>query len=599
MTAAQNAQTPAKRERSKPEKLARSALLAGASGAVLFYTAPLASGVEIHLAPAAALIGLAAGAAPLAAEALRVVADMFADRKAKTPTGLKGTAGWASASSVKADLAKGAGPYWGAVGGKPIIADYASNALTVGPAGSGKGVGIMQPTILSIRADKVVVDFKGEHACVLSDALRVRGERVIHLNLGEMWEERLGPSDSYNPLNLIADNFWRPGGLQDVSGDIHDMSLQLYPEPASNGEGGGGKDDNRYFRDGSRTLIGFGAQAGVLVSGYEATLGDVQQMLNDRESLLQHALWIAGRLEQDDGTIAEIPLDQSPWAARQDPADLANYRVYLRGLAASVANLMSGGDTRTFESFLTGAQQALARFDLTTRAHKRLRKSSFRFADLKEGPPTTVFLIADASRIESQKDALGLVQWCMAQELKRAENKHRPVYVLADECTNFQISGLESLLTWGRGYGVRLHLVVQSLSAFRRVYGREALNTLLSETEVKQFLAGQREPETLKLIEEMLGARSVVGETHRRDGEREFFGVDGTNLAEETRALMTGDEVRRADKAILIIRRNKALLTDLPPVAAIHPYRDQIAVNPFHGKPFRLPVRLRMGRRSA
>ena len=589
-------QAPQKREPTKTEKLIRSALLAGASGAALFYSLPLTTGVEIHPLPAAAALGLAAGVAPFMAEALRNLAEWFGDQKAKTPVGHKGTADWSSRNAVKPDLTKGSGPYWGALKGKPIIADYASNALTVGTAGSGKGVGSIQPNVLSIAASKVVIDFKGELSCVLGDALRARGERVILLNIGEMWEDILGASDSYNPLGLIADNFERPGGLQDVTADIRDISLQLYPEPASNAEGGG-KDDNRYFRDGSRSLIGFAIQACILVSGHAASLGDVQQMLGDREALRQHALWIAGRLEQADGTTAEIPLETSPWAGSQNPADLANYHTYIRGLADSTARLMEGADTRTFESFLTGAQQALASFDLTTRAHKRLAKSSFRFANLKEGPPTTVFLIADASRIESQKDALALVQWCMAQELKRAPNKHRPVYVIADETTNFRISGLDSLLTWGRGYGVRLHLVVQSLSAFRRVYGKEALNTLLSETESKQFLPGQREPETLKLLEEMLGAKSVVGESFNRGGKREFFGVDGANLAEEARPLMTADELRRTDKTILLLRRNKPLLVDLPSIAAILPYRDLIAINPFHGTPYRKPVALRMGRR--
>lgn len=583
-----------KPEPTKALKLFRSATLAGASGAALYASMPLSTGVEIHLVPAAALIGVAAGAAPLAAEGFRNLGDLFAILKARTPTGNKGTAGWASKNAVKADLVKGKGPYWGALKGKAILADFASNALTVGPAGSGKGVAVIQPSVLSIPDSKVVIDFKGELACVLGEALTARGERVIYLNIGEMWEERLGPSASYNPLNLIADNFWRPGGLQDVTADIRDIGLQLYPEPAGNAEGGGGKDDNRYFRDGSRSLIGFAIQACILVHGHEASLGHVQQMLNDRGSLLQHALWIAARLEQADGTLAEIPLENSPWAEIQDAADLANYRTYLRGLADSIARMMEGADARTFESFLTGAQQALASFDLTTRAHKCLSKSTFRFADLKDGPPTSVFLIADASRIESQKDALGLVQWCMAQELKRAPNKDRPVYVLADECTNFQISGLESLLTWGRGYGVRLHLVVQSLAAFRRVYGRDALSTLLSETEIKQFLPGQREPETLKLVEEMLGARSVIGESHRRDAKREFIGVDGASFSEEARALMTADEVRRTDKSILFIRRNKPLLIDQPPIAAIHPYRDLIGINPFHRKPYRKRMALRM-----
>ncbi|MDJ0685157.1 MAG: type IV secretory system conjugative DNA transfer family protein [Alphaproteobacteria bacterium] len=572
------------------ERLISAALLVAGSIAVLHFFGPIKTGIELHLIPTLALIGVIAGGTTLGAELFRVLADFFGDKKARTPAGIKGAADWGTLKSVACDLCKGWGPYWGAIKGEAIFAEFASNALTLGPAGTGKGVGVIIPTILSIFGSKFVVDFKGELACMLARVLRERGEIVRILNIGEMWTDILGASDCYNPLNLIADNFWRPGGLQDVSGDTNDMSLQLYPEPS----GGGGGDDNKYFRDGSRKLIAFVIIIAVLIHGAKATLGHVQTMLEDREFLLQNALWVAGRLPQGDGSKAAMPIERSPWAPTQSDEDLKNFMTYIKGVASSTAALLQSDDSRTLDSFLTGAQQALARFDLTTRAHKYLSKSTFRFADLKTGKPTTVFLVADASRIESQKDALGLVQWCMAQELKRAEDKHRSVNVIADECTNFKLTGLGSLLTWGRAYGIRLHLIIQSLSAFRQTYGEETLNTLLSETEIKQVLPGQREPQTLKLVEEMLGARAVIAESDTRNADKEFFGMKGGSLSEDARPLMTADEIRRTDKAILFIRGNRPLLVDTPPVAAIHPFRDQIDINPFHGKPYRLPIRLRI-----
>ena len=525
-------------------RVTKASLLAGLSAGVLIHTTPIMTGIEINPVAAGALLVLIKGGADLAHEVLTLIADFCANARARAPAGLKGKARWATWRDIKKEISPGWGPYWGAFPSRfgrkiPVLSDFASNALLLGPAGSGKGVGCIQTTTLSIRTSKVLTDFKGELACVLADALRKRGERVRILNIGEMWLDRLGASDTYNPLILIAEDFLTPGGIQDVTGDIHDMSLQLYPEPAE----GGGTDDNRYFRDGSRTLIGFVIQVVVLVDGHDATLGDAQQMLNDRAALLHHALWVAGRLPQADGHMAALPLQDSPWVARQDSGNIANYGVYIRGLANSIAGLLQSQDGRTLESFLTGAQQALARFDLTTRAHKYLSSSSFRFADLKDGPPTTVFLVADASRIEAQKDALGLVQWCMTQELKRTET----------------------------------------------------LNTLLSETEIKLLLSGQREPETLKLVEEMLGNSAVVGESANKELGGEYKGLASLALAEDAVSLMTGDEIRRSKKAILFIRACRPMLVETPPIAAIHPFRDQIAINPFHGKPFRKRVRVRMG----
>ena len=295
---------------------------------------------------------------------------------------------------------------------------------------------------------------------------------------------------------------------------------------------------------------------------------------------------------------AEMPIQESPWVSLHDPGDVENYIAHYRGVAAGIADLLGTEDSRTADSFITGAQQALARFNITTRAHKKTRRSTFRFAEQKEGDhPTTVFIIADASRINAQKPILGLIQWCMMQELKRHDNKERPVYLLADEATNFKIHDLGSLMTWGRGYGLRLHLFLQSFSAFRSVYGRDTLNVLLSETEIKQFLAGQREPETLELIEKVLGQQSIIARGHSGTRDR-AFGVDGTSYREDGKPLMTADEIRRTDKTILIIRKNRPMLTDLPVIAEIEPFRSLININPFHGRPFLKPVRLRIRRRD-
>ena len=282
------------------------------------------------------------------------------------------------------------------------------------------------------------------------------------------------------------------------------MNLQLYSEPAN--KSGGSGDDNKYLRDGGCDLMAFAEQLCVLIHGYDATLGHVEQILNNRQDMLNHALWVCGRLAMKDEESGETPgkgkqtilyaqpmrIEDSKWVSRHDPKDVENYINYFRGVAAKVADLIQETDNKSpYTSFVTGAQQALHSFNITTRAHKRTKKTSFRFSEQKEGRrATTVFLVVDPTRINAQRPVLGLLQWCMFTELKRHENKQRPVYLIADEATNFKLHDLDTLLTWGRGYGLRIHLILQSFSAFRKVYGKGALSTLLSETEIKQFLAG-------------------------------------------------------------------------------------------------------------
>ena len=94
------------------------------------------------------------------------------------------------------------------------------------------------------------------------------------------------------------------------------------------------------------------------------------------------------------------------------------------------------------------------------------------------------------------------------------------------------------MLTWGRSYGLRLHLIFQDLAAFERVYGKTALDTLLSETEIKQFLPGQRSPKTLELIsKQMLGDQSMMAiEFQPESNEQPGF---SENLSEAGRPLAT------------------------------------------------------------
>lgn len=174
----------------------------------------------------------------------------------------------------------------------------------------------------------------------------------------------------------------------------------------------------------------------------------------------------------------------------------------------------------------------------------------------------------------------------------------KPVYLIGDETTNAKIDKLPSLMTWGREYGIKLMLYIQSIGAFREVYGKEAVNTLLSETEIKQFLPGQRDPEMLDLIERLLGEQAVVAKNH--NGNRKTFGIFGFGFQENSKPLLTADQIRRTDKAILFMRRNRPILTKLPPIASIHPWRKQIAPNPMHygNKPYLKRIKLRIGNRK-
>ncbi|MEM6413289.1 MAG: type IV secretory system conjugative DNA transfer family protein [Pseudomonadota bacterium] len=567
--------------------LVNSVALGVASYIVMQRSGPIISGSDINTIPALAACLLTVFSFRVLKSVLLGISDLFSTLKARTPTGHKGTGGLAkSLKELKGDLLNSRlGPYWGVFKGKPIFADFESNAAVIGTSGSGKTVGHVIPNILTILSSKFIVDFKRDLFDIVSPVLEARGEKCILLDL----TGKDPRTAALNPLIVFTELFSDEGGLLDISFRLLSMTRQLSPDPK------GGRTQNSYFDDGARTLIAFAILTIVLTKGSDGTLADVIQLLKDRKALLHYAQFATGRLQNDDGSQAEMSLHDAPWVQHHSAEDVESFFADYRIEAIDVAELLESENTRTADSFLTGARQALALFRAATPSHKVLSKTTFSFSELKDSDRiVNVFVQADASNIEAYKDALGLINWCMFQELQRSRNKKTPVYCILDECTNYFVEGLAKLLTWGRGYGTRILLSLQSLAAFASTYGHEALKTMLSETEIKLFLAGQREPETLKMLQAMVGDQSTIISGFRSSEQKRLLGVDGIDFREDGRPGKTADEIRRSPQALLFLRQNKAIETELPPYAAISPIRKLVGDNPFYGKPWLLPIKLNL-----
>lgn len=551
-------------------------------------TGPVMIGGHFNLLPTAlAVMGSIAGLR-LAMELLMRAARIVDWASSYKTTGKGGTAKWASRKQIHKELnKKKEGHFWGLMTGRrslALFADFVSNAMSVAPAGSGKGIYTVIPALLSIRHSKVVSDFKGELVCIVLKALQAQGQVNRILNPGSLWQELIGITDSYNPLDIIVDDLRRPGGLRDVPDDLRELSAQLYPEPAET------QGDNTYWREGSRRAIADAILLETMVEQYDATLSSVALLIEDRDAFERNLRWMVGvDLEGDPLPEGPMPIEQTEWASLHDPEDLAEFVKLVRSRARNLLALMTGVDSRTFDSFISGSQQALAPFAFG-RLAPAMRRSTFSMSDLKEGDkPTNLFIVADASRMEGYKAYIGLIQWCAMTAIKRHPDKARPVYFIMDEATNYKIHALESLLTWGRSNGLRLHLIFQDLSAFVRVYGKQVLETLLSETEIKQFLPGQRSPKTLELIEKLLGEQSVMAASlsSKSEGMSE-------QTSESGRALMTADEIRRSPYGLLLVRRQPPIKIEPISYAEVEPWRKQADINPFHGKPFLKKVRLKL-----
>lgn len=538
---------------------------------------PVMTGPDVNWpsAIAAGMLGISIIAG--VADSLKLLSNGLNLLAAKTPKGHKGQSRWASLRDIrKVTKRTGWGVYLGVYQAawyrrKHALFTDITNMAVFGTTGSGKGAGSVVPNLLAIRDSKLSLDMKGSNSVMVKNALERRGEQFYALNIGNQFPNVLGTA-FYNPLHLVADNYLRAGGLLDIVSDCAEMAQQICDDPP------GDKGDDPFWQEGGRGIITTAMQQCLLVRGREATLGDVQQLVSDRGRLRDELLWASAKLE---GASA-MPLEHSPWVTLHDRQDVQHYIEHYRAKADTLATMLSGEETRTVDSFLSVALQALQPYNRTSHAHKVLSKSSFRFADMKDGKqPITAMIVIDPTRLKEQSAIAGLLQWCALTEWKRAQNKSRPVYLIADESSNFRLHNLTENLTFLREYSVKTMLYIQSIGAFRKVYGHDAVNTLLSETDTKLLLPGQRDLEMLSMIQNALGEQSIVSKSH--SGVSDQFGLSGFSLQEDGKPLMRASDIRESKKTIAFIKDCRPALLTLPPYSAIRPWSHQVAASPFHG----------------
>ncbi|MDR4468473.1 MAG: type IV secretory system conjugative DNA transfer family protein [Nitrospira sp.] len=470
-------------------------------------------------------------------------------REAMRATTQKGSASWASSQDIKrAGLYDTPGLFLGCdTRGRPIFFDGEIHGLTLAPAGSGKTIAFSIPALCHAPLPIIVSDFKGTLS-VMTKALREKHykQETFCVNPAHLYTEKLGSPARYNPVQILLDDWMNTERNKDLIADAQSMALQLCPEPAGVGE-------NTFWRNGSRKIQVFVLVYLITHHGADkAALSEALRLLRNVKDLIE---------------------------AAKTAMDSFILNGELADMAADLHYKLTAPDTRQVDSFLEGAVQALTAFSSSGWLAESTSACDFRFKDLKENP-ATVYLIADPTKTKVFAPWLGLMGWAAITELTRCKNT-KPVLFLLDEATNFRIENLSNSLTGLREFGIRVWFVIQELEEYARVYGREALETLLSQTEVKQVF-GVSGARTCELISRMLGEQTVKAINFNLG--RTLNDPVTQSVGEHARRILTPDEVRQFADEILFIR-------NLPPIHAVKtgyhevkPWSDWVAANPLFGK---------------
>lgn len=475
------------------------------------------------------------------------VRNILMRRDAMAATELRGSASWATQTDIKrAGLYDTSGMFLGCdTEGRPIFFQGETHYLTVAPAGRGKTIACVIPALCHSPLPMVVSDFKNGGLAVMTKSIREQQhqQEVFCVNPAHSYMDQLGSPARYNPLQILLDD-WAMMEKNFLT-DAQSLAFQLAPEPSTAGE-------NTFFRNGSRKIL-------VFVFVFLITHhGTAKATLSEALSLLRNVTQL----------IEACKLAMASTILNGELADMA----------ADLHYKLTAQDTRQVDSFLEGAVQSLTPFSSSGWLAESTSACDFRFKALKE-KGATVYLIADPTNTKVFAPWIGLVAFSAMVELNRALNT-KPVLFLLDEATNFRIENLSSNLTGLREFGIRVWFVIQELEEYARVYGRESLETLLSQTEVKQIF-GASGSKTCALISTMLGEQTVKSANFNLG--RTFYDPIAQSVSEQSRRLRTPDEVRQFTDTILFVR-------NLPPIRAlkvnyseVKPWSDWVEANPLFG----------------
>jgi type IV secretion system protein VirD4 len=451
-----------------------------------------------------------------------IAMSVWRAREAKTVI-TYGSARWAKPDEVQAaGLLAADGVLLGKLGRKYLRHDGPEHVLCFAPTRSGKGVGLVVPSLLNWSGSAIVHDIKGEN-WTLTAGFRARFGRAL------LFDPTNPDSAAYNPLLEVRRGEWEVRDVQNVADVLVD------PE--------GSLEKRNHWEKTSHSLL-VGSILHVLYAEPDKTLAGVANFLSDPRRSIESTLR-AMMLTKHLGDAGTHPVVAS--AARELLNKSDNER---------------SGVLSTAMSFL-----GLYRDPVITQV---TRRCDWRIADLVEGErPTTLYLVIPPSDISRTKPLIRLVLnqigRRLTEELQPKTRRHRVLLMLDEFPALGRLDFFESALAFMAGYGLKAFLIAQSLNQIEKAYGQN--NSILDNCHVRVSFATNDE-RTAKRVSDALGTATEMRAMRNYAGNRlsPWLGHLMVSRQETARPLLTPGEIMQLppdDEIVMIsgtypIRAKKA-----------------------------------------
>lgn len=425
-----------------------------------------------------------------------------------------GSARWADADEVrKAGLTQPAGVFLGQFDDQYLRHEGPEHVLTFAPTRSGKGVGLVVPTLLSWPASAVIHDIKGENWS-LTAGWRSRFSHCLLFNPTDL------ASAAYNPLLEVRRGAHEVRDVQNIADILVD------PE--------GALERRNHWEKTSHALL-VGAILHVLYAGQDKTLRGVANFLSDPActfELTLHQMMTTPHL-------GDVPHPVVASAAREVLNKSDNER---------------SGVLSTAMSFL-GLYRDPTVAEVTSRC-------DWRIADLISAEhPVSLYLVVPPSDISRTKPLIRLILNQVGRRLTESldgsdgiERRHKLLLMLDEFPALGRLDFFETALAFMAGYGLRAFLISQSLNQIDKAYGQN--HSILDNCHVRVTFATNDE-RTAKRISETLGTATELRAQRNYAGHRlaPWLGHLMVSRQETARPLLTPGEVMQlpSDEAVVML----------------------------------------------
>lgn len=437
-----------------------------------------------------------------------------------------GSARWATHKEIAgAGLFQAKGVFLGRIDGDYLRHDGPEHVMCFAPTRSGKGVGLVLPTLLSWTSSAVVHDIKGEN-WNLTAGWR---SRFSHCLLFDPTDTR---SARYNPLLEVRKGAAEVRDVQNIADILVD------PE--------GALERRTHWEKTSHALL-VGVILHVLYAEENKTLTRVTEILADPAQSFEKTL----RIMMATNHLGTLD------APKVHPVVAATARELLNKSENERSGVLS-----TAVSFL-GLYRDPA-------IGRNTEACDWRIADLVAADrPVTLYLVVPPSDISRTKPLIRLILNQIGRRLTETLNtddgapRRRQLLLMLDEFPALgRLDFFESALAFMAGYGIRAYLITQSLNQIAKAYGEN--NAILDNCHVRIAFAANDE-RTAKRISDALGTATELRAQRNYAGHRlaPWLGHVMVSRQETARPLLTPGEVMQLPHGDEIV-----LVSGLAPVRA-------------------------------